>query len=191
MFSRDRLIPALQLNHRDTYYIQNKFYLLLTFFYTSFQEEASLFHPVRSFKISILSLYARFSRAFTNSRKKSRKQLREQGKHNIHEKSVKTGAFKDLRFPSTGSSATMPGATGPSLRLWLLAACGVATLLFFIGQIDHASAYSSHVPGMGIAMYTSAEWQSALQQSLNAVKHPFVSASSSRSKEAVIDDKYR
>lgn len=85
---------------------------------------------------------------------------------------------------------TMPGATGPSLKLWLLAACGVATLLFFIGQIDHAGAYSSHVPGMGIAMYTSSEWQAALQQSLNAVKHPFVSAASS-SKEALIEDKYR
>ncbi|KAK9895613.1 glycosyltransferase family 64 protein [Cystobasidium minutum MCA 4210] len=80
----------------------------------------------------------------------------------------------------------MPGATsGPSLRLWLLAACGVATLLFFIGQIDHSG--SSHVPGMGIAMYSSAEWQSALQQSLNAVRHPFVAASS---KEALIQDKY-
>lgn len=83
----------------------------------------------------------------------------------------------------------MPGATsGPSLRLWLLAACGVATLLFFIGQIDHSGSYTSHVPGMGIAMYSSAEWQSALQQSLNAVRHPFVAASSS--KEALIEDKY-
>lgn len=83
----------------------------------------------------------------------------------------------------------MPG-TGPSLRLWLLAACGVATLLFFIGQIDHAGAYTSHVPGMGIAMYSSAEWQSALQQSLNAVKHPFTAAAAS-SKEDLISDKYR
>lgn len=86
----------------------------------------------------------------------------------------------------------MPGATsGPSLRLWLLAACGVATLLFFIRQIDHAGPYTAHVPGMGIAMYSSAEWQQALQQSLNAVKHPFSVAGSSAHRKDLIDDKYR
>lgn len=83
----------------------------------------------------------------------------------------------------------MPGVTsGPSLRLWLLAACGVATLLFFISQFDHSNGgASSRVPGMGmgIAMYSSSEWQAALQQSLNAVRHPF------NAKEAVIQDKYR
>jgi hypothetical protein len=111
-------------------------------------------------------------------------------------KSVKTGGLKDyIRLPTTGSTAaartSMPGATsGPSFRLWILAACGVATFFFFIQQIDHVGAYGARVPAMGIAMYSSAEWQAAFQQSLNAVKHPF-RASTSHSSTQYVTDKYR